>query len=82
MNFPYVTYDEDADVLYVGLAEGEVAQTRNLGDLRLVDLAEDGTVLGVEFISASQGVDLDSVPFGPTVASAIGDSGLPIKIYA
>ncbi len=82
MKYPYVTYDDDADVLYVGLAEGEVAETRSLGDLRLVDLAEDGAVLGIEFISASQGVDLDSVPFGPTVAAAIGDSGLPIKIYA
>jgi uncharacterized protein YuzE len=82
MPFPYVTYDEDADVLYVGLAEGAAAETRNLGDLRLVDLAEDGTVLGIEFISASQGVDLDSVPFAPTVAAAIGDSGLPIKVFA
>lgn len=82
MAFPHVTYDDDADVLYVGLAEGDVAETRNLGDLRLVDLAKDGTVLGIEFISASQGVDLDSVPFAPTVAAAIGDSGLPIKVFA
>lgn len=82
MKFPYVAYDKDADVLYVGLADGEVYETRNLGDLRLVDLAKDGTVLGVEFVSASHGVDLDSVPFGQTVANAIGDSGLPIKIYA
>lgn len=80
--FPYVTYDEDADVLYVGLADGDVAETRNLGDLRLIDFADDGTVLGVEFVSASQGVDLDGVPFGPTVAAAIGDSGLQIRIYA
>lgn len=82
MPFPYVTYDDDADVLYVGLADGDVAETRNLGDLRLVDLANDGTVLGIEFISASQGVDLDSVPFAPTVAAAIGDSGLPIRVFA
>jgi uncharacterized protein YuzE len=79
MKYPYVTYDEDADVLYVGLADGEVAETRNLGDLRLVDLAQDGTVLGIEFISASQGVDLDSVPFGPTVAAAIGSMEFPFR---
>lgn len=82
MKYPYVTYDEDADVLYVGLTEGEVAETRSLGDLRLVDIAAGGTVIGVEFISASHGVDLDSVPFSPTVETAIRDSGLSIKIYA
>lgn len=82
MKHPVVTYDEDADVLYVCLSEGEVAETRNLGDLRLIDFGDDGSVIGVEFVSASQGIDLGGVPFGPTVASAIGDSGLPIKIYA
>jgi uncharacterized protein YuzE len=82
MKYPYVTYDEDADALYVCLSDAEVAETRNLGDLRLIDYSADGAVVGVEFISVSQGVDLDGVPFGPTVAAAIGDTGLPIKIYA
>ncbi|HNM77854.1 MAG TPA: DUF2283 domain-containing protein [Tepidiformaceae bacterium] len=82
MGVPYVTYDEDADALYVGLADEDVARTQNLGDLRMVDLASDGTVLGIEFIDVSAGVDLDGVPFGPTVAAAIGDSGLPIKVFA
>jgi uncharacterized protein YuzE len=82
MKYPYVTYDEDADVLYVYLSDGEVAETRNLGDLRLIDYSKDGAVIGIEFVSASNGVDLDSVPFAPTVAAAIGDSGFPIRIFA
>lgn len=82
MKYPYVTYDEDADVLYVCLNAAEVAETRNLGDLRLIDYSAEGGVVGVEFVSASHGVDMDSVPFGKTVAAAIGDSGLPIKTYA
>ena len=81
MTYPYLTYDEDADVLYVSLADGDVAETRSLGDLRLIDVTEDGMVHGVEFVSASHGVDLDGVPFARLVASVIGDSGLPLKTY-
>jgi uncharacterized protein YuzE len=82
MKYPYVTYHEDADVLYVHLTAAEVAETRNLGDLRLIDYSAEGAVVGVEFVSASHGVDLESVPFSKTVAAAIGDSGLSIKIFA
>lgn len=82
MTYPRVAFDPDADALYVYLASGVVAETRPLGDLRMVDYSKDGTVLGIEFVSASHGVDLSDVPFAPTVASAIGDSGLPIKVFA
>ncbi len=77
-----VSYDPEADALYVQLAEGTPHKTRALGDLRLMDLAEDGTVLGVEFISASAGVDLSDVPFAPSLEKAIGDSGLNIRVFA
>lgn len=82
MKYPYVTFDEDADVLYVCLTNKKVSETRKLGDLRLIDYSGDGSVVGVEFISASEGVDLSDLPFGPTIGQAIGDSGLPIKIFA
>lgn len=77
-----VRYDPEADVLYVQLATGDVARTATLSDLRLIDMSADGTVLGIEFISAGDGVDLSDVPFAPTVERAIGDSGLPIRVLA
>lgn len=79
---PRVRFDPDADVLYVHLAEAKVAETRSLGDLRLIDYSKDGIVIGVEFISASHGVDLADLPFAQTIAKAIGDTGLPIRVYA
>lgn len=82
MGLPRVDYDDDADVLYVQLADGEVAETRELGDLRLVDYSGDGNVLGIEFVSASEHLDLRGVPFASMVAAAIGDTGLPLKIHA
>ncbi len=82
MKYPTVTYDEDADVLYVLLTGAQVFETRELSDLRLVDYSADGRVVGIEFVSASQELDLESVPFADIVAKAIGDSGLPVKAFA
>lgn len=82
MNFPRVSFDAEADVLYVYLTDGTVDETVALGDLRMIDKSKEGTILGIEFISASEGVDLSDIPFAPTVAAAIGDSGLPIRTFA
>lgn len=77
-----VTYDRDADVLYVQLSEGESARQQSLGDLRIIDLAADGTVLGIEFIDVSGGVDLRDLPFAETVERLIHDSGHPVRLLA
>ena len=77
-----VTYDADADVLYVRLKDGRSARQTRLGDLRIIDLDEDGTILGVEFVDASGGVDLRDLPFAQRVEKLINDSGLTIKLFA
>ena len=82
MQMPIVTYDPEADVLYVEFSDAEVAETVNLDDLRLIDYSRDGRIVGIEFVSASQGVDLRDIPFAPMVEKAIGGEGLPFKLYA
>ncbi len=82
MKLPSVSFDQEADVLYVHLADGDVYETVSVGDLRMIDRSKDGTIIGVEFVSASQGIDLSDIPFAPTIAAAIGDSGYPVKVYA
>jgi uncharacterized protein YuzE len=77
---PTVRYDAEADVLYVEFGHGKVARTRALGDLRLVDEASDGSPLGIEFISASQGVNLSNLPRATEVERAIGGSGFSIPV--
>ncbi len=77
-----VTFDAEADALYVRLRDGSSARQAMLDDARIIDYSEDGAVIGVEFLGASDGVDLDDVPFAPTVASLIHDSGLPIRVLA
>jgi len=76
-----IEYDEEADVLYVRLAaSAPVRRTVAIDDSRLIDYSEDGVVLGLEFIDASQGIDLRDLPFGPTAEQLIGDAGLDFPI--
>lgn len=67
------TYDPQVQALYVTLLDGEVARTEQQGEV-LVDLVEDGSVRGYEFLlseslevlSASRiPCDEDGVPLDP-----------------
>lgn len=79
---PRATYDSDADILYVELRDGEASATQKfLDDLRILDYSADGAVVGVEFISASAGIDLTDVPSAASVEALISDSGHSFKIF-
>jgi uncharacterized protein YuzE len=82
VTYPYVTHDDEADALYVYLTGSEVAETRNFGDLRMVDYASDGTIVGIEFLGVSNGIDLNQIPHRSIVAAAIASSGLPLHAVA
>ncbi len=83
MNYPTLRFDPEADCLSIRFAPGDVAETVFAGDLRMIDYSKDReVVLGLEFVSASAGVDLREMPFAATVAALIGDSGLSIPIDA
>ncbi len=57
-----ISYDSKYDVLYIRFRDGraEVA-TRNLTDDFAVDIDEGGRVVGLEILSASTHIDLDSL---------------------
>ena len=80
MNVPTLSYDTEADVLYVEFSDAQVNRTVAMGDLRMVDYDKDGAVLGVEFVSASSDVDLHGVPFAQAIEHAIRDGGLSIPL--
>jgi uncharacterized protein YuzE len=79
---PEVRYDDEADVLYVRLSEEDVAETIALSDLHLLDRDASGGVVGIEFISPGDGIDLSGAPLRATIEKAIRDSGLSIAIFA
>ena len=77
-----VTYDQESDCLYVTLAENptQVERQEMLDDLRVIDYSGAGAVVGVEFILASEGIDLSDVPFADLVEQLIDQSGQPFRI--
>lgn len=78
-----VSYDREADVLYVALRDDDtVDHSASLDDIRIIDYSADGAVVGIEFVNASSGVDLSDVPFQHKVEQLIGDSGLAIRVLA
>lgn len=67
-----VTYDEDADAIYVELKKHDlVAHTREIDSNRMVDYDDAGDVVGVEFLSISSGINLEGVPSADRVAQAL-----------
>ena len=75
------TYAPDADILYVMLRDGEKIERQTfLDDLRVIDHSATGVVVGVEFMCASEGVDLGDVPFARQVEYLIGRSGHSFRI--
>jgi uncharacterized protein YuzE len=49
-----VTYDRDADAMYIYLNEREVARTVQVSDRVLVDLDDEGNLRGVEVLFVSK----------------------------
>lgn len=57
-----VQFDPEANALSIRLSEKPCAYTKELDDERLIDDAEDGTLVGVELLGVDQGVDLNGLP--------------------
>ena len=55
-------YDTDADAVYGYLSDREYSHGRDLDTGRRIDYAADGSVVGVELLSPSAGVDLTELP--------------------
>ncbi len=76
-----VTYDAELDALYVRLRADKVKRTKALDDLRLVDLAADDSIIGVEFLSASAGLDLSGLP-REDIEERLHRGGLHFPVFA
>jgi uncharacterized protein YuzE len=50
---PTVTYDPEADAVYIYVARGKVDRTEEAGPF-IYDLDTDGRILGIEILSASK----------------------------
>ena len=76
----YLTYDEQADAVYVQFRRSAVARTEELSDSVAVDYDRDCHPLGVEFLNVSAGIDLDQVPSRAQVAKLLEERHF--KVFA
>jgi len=49
-----IEYDKEVDALYIRLQEKKVARTRELEDGLNIDLDEEGKLIGLEILDATQ----------------------------
>jgi len=48
-----ITYDPNHDVMYIKFGEGEIVDTIEVEEGVLIDVGENGRVIGIEIINAS-----------------------------
>jgi uncharacterized protein YuzE len=74
-----VSYDRAADAAYFGFSDEPSVRQEPLDDSRILDFAADGTLVGVEILSPSLGVDLSDVPRATEIAAAIHQLGFEVR---
>lgn len=56
-----ITYDKEADAVYIELRKGEFAKNKKIDDFTIVDLDKDGKILGIELLSVSKRLPRESL---------------------
>ncbi len=73
-------YDQEADAIYVYFSRKPYAYGKELDDERHIDYALDDTLIGIEFLCVSKGVNLSGLPRAKEIAQLLENKG--IKIYS
>ena len=56
-----ITYDKDADALYIEFRKGAFAKNRKIDDLTIIDLDSRGNMLGIEILDARKRIPAASL---------------------
>ncbi len=72
------TYDRGADAAYFRFSAAASTRQVPLDDGRILDYAADGSLVGVEVLSPSRGVDLAGVPRAEEIARAARRRGFRV----
>ncbi len=77
--FPRVTYEDD--ILFIEFSDAPTARTREAGSVWVnVDEAEDGSIVSVEFVDASAGIDLRYVPRRDEIEPLLRPFDIPVTV--
>ncbi|MBI4140213.1 DUF2283 domain-containing protein [Candidatus Woesearchaeota archaeon] len=56
-----ITYDKQADAMYIEFRKGEFAKNKKIDDFTIIDLDKDGNLLGIELLDVSQRIPAESL---------------------
>jgi uncharacterized protein YuzE len=56
-----ISYDKDADCLYIQFQQGMVSKTRKIDEGILIDLDEKGRIYGIEIVGVSERMSVASL---------------------
>jgi uncharacterized protein YuzE len=56
-----ITYDKEADALYIEFRKGKFAKNKKIDDFTIFDLDADGNLLGIELLDASKRIPTESL---------------------
>ncbi len=70
---PTLELDRKADAAYVRFSEAPVARTKELDEQRIADYDANGEIVGIEFLSSSNGVDLGRLPHRDALERLFGE---------
>lgn len=54
-----ITFDKEADALYIELGSGEFASDKKIDNNTIIDLDENGNILGIELLNVSKRLSKD-----------------------
>lgn len=56
-----INYDQQADAIYIEFRKGEFAKNKKIDDCTIIDLDEDGNILGIELLEVSRTIPPESL---------------------
>lgn len=56
-----ISYDNDADAMYIEFRKGDFAKNKKIDDFTIIDLDENGNILGIELLDVSKRIPKESL---------------------
>jgi uncharacterized protein YuzE len=56
-----ISYDKDADAIYISFLQTEFSKNKKIDDFTILDLDNEGKVIGIELLEVSKRLPKDSI---------------------
>jgi len=56
-----ISFDEQADAMYIEFRKGDFARNKKIDDFTIIDLDEEGNILGIELLDVSKRIPVESL---------------------